>query len=77
MKQQPKEEPRRSVILRSANGRRKANLEFWKYWEIVCALREMGLERKEAYDAAEWARMMKPGQKQLLPLGITMEVTEA
>ena len=70
--QQP--EKQANVVIRSTAGRKKAQLDAWRYWEIVGALRELGADRKEAYSSAYWATRARPGEHRSLPSGITMEV---
>ena len=69
-------EPERKVLVTIRSGRKKVTLETWKFWEIVGELQWMGVDRMTAYDAAKWVLQLNPGEKQVIPPGILMEVTE-
>ena len=72
---QPAPERKVYVTIRSPMGGKKEKFETWRYWEIVGALQWMGTERQTAYDAARLVQKLKAGDSQILPNGITMEVS--
>ena len=72
-----RKEKERRVLVTIRSKRKPITLDTWRYWEIVGELRFLGVERFEAYEAARWCgRTAKPGDKQELPCGITLEVME-
>ena len=66
----------RKVLVTIRSGRKQETFETWKYWEIVGALQWMGADRMTANDAAKWVLQLNPGDTQVIPPGIMMEVTE-
>lgn len=53
----PKNEPQtdRTLIIKVPDQKRSIRIEAWKYYEIIDLLRELGVDRQQAYDAAKWA----------------------
>ena len=72
-----RKEQERRVLVTIRSERKPITMDTWRYWEIVGELRFLGVERFEAYEAARWCgNKAKPGDKQELSNGITMEVSE-
>ena len=70
------EQPEKKTVVTIRAGTRKETLETWRYWEIVGAIQWMGADRLTAYDAAKALLKAKPGDRQEIQPGITLEVTE-
>ncbi len=53
----PKNEQRsdRMLIIQVPDQKKPIKIEAWKYYEIIDLLRERGVDRQQAYDAAKWA----------------------
>jgi hypothetical protein len=66
----------RKVLVTIRSGSKKKTFETWQFWEIVGELQWIGADRMTAYDAAKWVRQLNPGEKQVIPPGIMMEVKE-
>ena len=45
----------RTLIIQTPDQKRPILIEAWKYYEIIDLLREHGVDRQQAYDAAKWA----------------------
>ena len=72
-----RKEQERKVYVTIRSQRKPVRLETWRYWEIVGEMQFQGADRFEAYEAARWCgRTAKPGDKQELPCGIVLEVSE-
>ena len=66
------EERMARVTIRS--GRESETIEAWRYYSIVNILRQFGANRKEANEAANWARKAEPGESREVWPNIAMEV---
>lgn len=71
---EPVPEKKVYVIIRR-NWRKTDRLETWRFWEILGALRWLGLDYLTAYDLAKWCRRALPGDSREPVLGITLEVS--
>lgn len=65
------------VVIRSAAGRKRAQIDTWRYWKIIGVLRDLGEDRQQAYSNAHWATRAKAGDTRTTTEGLKMEVTEA
>ena len=45
----------RMLIIQAPDQKKPIKIEAWKYYEIIDLLRERGVDRQQAYDAAKWA----------------------
>lgn len=74
-RKEPVPERKVYVIIRSADKKKPAVLETWRYWEIVGELRWMGADYTQATDAAKWCQRAKPVEIcELLPHSTIVDV---
>ena len=45
----------RILNIYTPDQKKPIKIEAWKYYEIIDLLRERGVDRQQAYDAAKWA----------------------
>lgn len=51
--------PELILSIQSPHRKKPYRIAAWKYYEIIDLLREQGVERQAAYDAAKWAGRTK------------------
>ena len=68
-------EPIRYAVIKSGK-KVPAELETWRYWEIVGALQWMGAARQTAYDAAKWIIKAKAGDTKEIEPEISIEIRQ-
>ena len=49
------DQPERILNIYVTDQKKPIKIEAWKYYEIIDLLRERGVDRQQAYDAAKWA----------------------
>ena len=47
--------PDMTLCIHVPDRKRPIKIAAWKYYEIICLLREHGVDMQAAYDAAKWA----------------------